>query len=152
MTNANAPVLGEVTYARTYKARRQLVFECMTTPEHLKNFWGPIGMSTPLENITVDLRPGGVFETIMVDDATGDQHTMRGVFVEVDPPEKLVWTEADVQGGMTTSVTFKDLGDGRTEVLSHQTNVPEFFRSEQAQAGMQSSFDKFARYVESLKQ
>ena len=51
---------------------------------------------------------------------------------------------------MTTSLTLIDLGDGRTEVLSHQTNVPEMFRSPEAQAGMQSSFDRFAAYLASL--
>jgi uncharacterized protein YndB with AHSA1/START domain len=144
--------LGEVTYTRIYNAPRELVFECMTTPEHLTHFWGPVGVSTPLENITVDARPGGLFETIMVNDANGDKYRMRGVFVEVTEPEKLVWTEENVEGGMTTSITFTDLGDGRTEVFTHQTNVPEMFRSEQAQAGMASSFDRFDAYVSALSQ
>src|SRR5580704_11698595 len=135
--------LGELTYHRTYKAPRELVFECMTTPEHLTHFWGPFGVSTPLENITVDLRPGGVFETIMVNDANGEKYPMRGTFVEVVAPERLVWTEADVEGGMTTAITFIDNGDGTTDTVTHQTNVPEMYRSPDAQAGMQSSFDRF---------
>ncbi|HVF74872.1 MAG TPA: SRPBCC domain-containing protein [Acidimicrobiales bacterium] len=144
--------LGEVTITRIYDAPRELVFECMTTPEHLTHFWGPVGSSTPIDNITVDLRPGGVFKTIMVDDATGAEYTMHGVFVEIDPPEKLVWSEADVEGGMTTSATFVDLGDGRTECTTHQTNVPEMYRTPEAQAGMQSSLDRFATYVAGLAQ
>jgi hypothetical protein len=51
---------------------------------------------------------------------------------------------------MTTSLTFVDLGDNRTEVTIHQTNVPEMYRSPEAQAGMQSSLDRFAEYVSSL--
>jgi uncharacterized protein YndB with AHSA1/START domain len=142
--------LGELTYHRTFKAPRELVFECMTTPEHLTHFWGPTGVSTPLENITVDLRPGGVFETIMVNDANGDQYPMRGVFVEVVAPERLVWTEAEVEGGMTTAITFIDNGDGTTDAITHQTNVPEMYRSADAQAGMQSSFDRFEDYLTSI--
>jgi uncharacterized protein YndB with AHSA1/START domain len=145
--NDTATNLGEVTYTRTYNAPRELVFTAMTTPEHLTHFWGPHGVSTPLEHITVDLRPGGKFETIMVNDATGEKYPSLGVYVEIVAPEKLVWTEKDVEGGMTTSITFHDLGDGRTEVVSHQTNVPEMFRSEQAQAGMRSSFDRFDAYL-----
>jgi uncharacterized protein YndB with AHSA1/START domain len=103
-----------------------------------------------VENITVDPRPGGVFETVMVNDADGAEYPMRGVYVEVIEPEKLVWTEADVEGGMTTSLTFTDLGNGTTEVVAHQTNVPEMYRSPEAQAGMQSSFDRFAAYVTTL--
>jgi uncharacterized protein YndB with AHSA1/START domain len=141
---------GEVTYTRVYDAPRDLVFHCMTTPAHLTHFWGPVGVSTPVENITIDLRPGGVFETVMVNDADGAEYPMRGVYVEVTAPEKLVWTEADVEGGMTTSLTFTDLGDGTTEIVAHQTNVPDALRSPEAQAGMQSSFDRFAAYVTSL--
>ena len=142
--------LGEVTYTRIYDAPAELVFRCMITPEHLTKFWGPVGVSTPIENIKVDPRPGGVFETIMIDDGNGAEYPMRAVFVEVDEPKTLVWTEPDVEGGMTTSITFTDLGDGRTEVVSHQTNVPELYRSPEAEAGMQSSFDRFAAYLATL--
>ena len=65
-------------------------------------------------------------------------------------PERLVWTEAEVEGGMTTALTFTDLGDGTTEVVAHQTNVPEAYRTAEAQAGLQSSFDRFAAYVRAL--
>jgi hypothetical protein len=51
---------------------------------------------------------------------------------------------------MTTSIVFKDLGDGRTETITHQTNVPEMFRTPEAQAGMTSSFDKMAAYMATL--
>ena len=142
--------LGEVTFTRTYDAPRELVFRCMLEPEHLTHFWGPIGVSTPIENIIVDARPGGVFETIMVNDENGEEYPSKGVFVTVDEPNLLVWTEPDVEGGMTTTSTFVDLGDGRTEVTVHQTNVPEMYRSPEAQAGMQSSFDKFAAYLTTL--
>jgi uncharacterized protein YndB with AHSA1/START domain len=144
------PNLGELTYTRTWDAPRELVFECMTTPEHLTHFWGPVGVSTPVENITVELHPGGAFETVMVNDADGMEFPMRGVFVEVVPPEKLTWTEADVEGGMTTSITFRDLGDGRCETVALQTNVPEAFRGPEARAGMESSFDKMAAYMATL--
>ena len=147
MTTNNATNVGELTFTRIYEAPRELVFRCMITPEHLTHFWGPIGVSTPIENIKIDPRPGGVFETIMVNDANGDEYPFRSIFVEVREPEKIVWTEPDVEGGMTTSITFKDLGLGRTEVVTHQTNVPEMYRSPEAQAGMQSSFDRFAAYL-----
>jgi uncharacterized protein YndB with AHSA1/START domain len=148
--NDTKTTLGEVTYTRVYDAPRELVFRCMITPEHLTHFWGPVGVSTPVENISVDPRPGGVFETIMVNDADGTEFPMRGVYVEVTEPERLVWTERDVEGGMTTSVTFRDLGNGKTEVVAHQTNIPEMFRTAESQAGMQSSFDRFAAYLTTL--
>jgi uncharacterized protein YndB with AHSA1/START domain len=139
--------LGELTFTRIYEAPRELLFRCMTEPEHLAHFWGPVGMTTPLANITVDLRPGGVFETVMVNDGSGEEYPMKAVYVSIDPPSQLVFTEPDVEGGMTTTISFVDLGNERTEVITHQTNVPEMYRSPEAQAGMQSSFDKFEAYV-----
>lgn len=136
---------GELTYTRVFDAPRELVFRCMIEPEHLTRFWGPIGMSTPIEHITVDARPGGVFETVMVNDADGSEYPMRAVYVDVAAPERLVWT--DPATGMTTTSTFVDLGDSRTEVRIHQTNVPEPFRSPEAQAGFSTSLDRFAIYL-----
>jgi uncharacterized protein YndB with AHSA1/START domain len=143
--------LGELTFTRVYDAPRELLFTCMTTPEHLTHFWGPVGVSTPIETITIDPRPGGRFETTMVNDENGEVYPTKAVFIEVDEPHKLVWSEPEVEGGMTTSITFTDLGDGRTEVVTHQTNVPEMYRSPEAQAGLQTSFDRFAAYVSSLE-
>jgi uncharacterized protein YndB with AHSA1/START domain len=142
--------LGELTFTRIYEAPRELLFQCMTEPEHLAHFWGPVGMSTPVDNITVDLRPGGAFETVMVNDENGEEYPMKAVFVAIDPPSSYTFTEPDVEGGMTTTITFVDLGNDRTEIVTHQTNVPEMYRSPEAQAGMQSSFDKFDAYVTSL--
>jgi uncharacterized protein YndB with AHSA1/START domain len=147
---SEATTLGELTFTRIYDAPRDLVFRCMVDPAHLAHFWGPVGMSTPEANITVDLRPGGAFETVMVNDESGEEYPMRAVYVEIVEPERLVFSEPDVEGGMTTSITFTDLGDGRTECVTHQTNVPEMYRSPEAQAGMQSSFDKFAAYLRGL--
>ena len=146
-TTAN---LGELTITRIYDAPRDLVFECMITPEHLTHFWGPVGVTTPLDRIKVDPKPGGVFDTVMVNDVDGTEYPSHGVYVDVDVPNKLSWTEPDVEGGMMTSVTFKDLGDGRTEVVIHQTNVPEMYRSPEAQEGFNSSLDRFAAYISTL--
>ena len=138
----------ELSYARVFEAPRELVFRCMIEPEHLARFWGPAGMHTPLENIRVDPRPGGVFETVMINDHDGSQYAMRAVFVEVVPPERLVWTDSDT--GVTTTSTFIDLGDARTEIRIRQANVPDAFRSPEARAGFATSLDRFAGYVTAL--
>ncbi len=140
----------ELTYRRIHDAPRELLFDCMTQPEHLTHFWGPAGTTTPIDGITVDLRPGGVFETVMVSDADGSQYAMRATYLEVHRPNRLVWTEPEVEGGMITTITFTDLGDGRTEVVTHQANVPEPYRSREAREGFQTSLDRFGAYLASL--
>jgi uncharacterized protein YndB with AHSA1/START domain len=138
---------GELTYRRTHQASRDLLFDCMTQPEHLTHFWGPDGTTTPIDGITVELRPGGRFETTMVSLADGSQYTMRAVFVAVERPERLVWREADLEGGMITTVTLTELGDGRTEVVTHQTNVPSMYSSAEARTGFETSLRRFDEYV-----
>ena len=140
-----APGGGELTYTRVFDAPRELVFRCMVEPEHLTQFWGPAGVHTPLDGIKVDARPGGVFETAMVNDSDGSQYTMRAIFVEVTEPERLAWTEPAT--GMTTTSTFTDLGGARTEVRIHQANVPPAFLGPEAQAGFATSLDRFAGYL-----
>jgi uncharacterized protein YndB with AHSA1/START domain len=141
---------GEFTYRRVHAAPRDVVFDCLTDPAHLAQFWGPDGTTIPAGGITVDLRPGGSFETEMVNVADGSRYSMRAVYQEVRRPEKLVWTEPDVEGGMTTTITFVELPGGRTEVVTHQTNVPPAFAVPEARAGFETSLRRFDEYVAAL--
>ena len=136
--------MAELTYTRVFDAPRELVFRCMLEPEHLTHFWGPAGTSTPLDGITVDPRPGGVFETVMINDVDGGSYTMRAIYAEIVPPERIVWTEPGT--GMITTSTFTDLGGARTEVRIHQASVPDTFRPED-QARFATSLDRFAAYL-----
>ena len=138
----------QLDITRVFDAPREVVFHCMIEPEHLTHFWGPVGMSTPLASITIEPWAGGRFETIMVNDETGEEYPSRGVFVEVVEPEKLVWTEPEF--GITSTSTFTDLGDGRTEVHIHQSDLPEQFATPEARAGFNSSLDRFAAYLATL--
>jgi len=145
----NDAELGELTIVREHDAPVELVFDCMTTPEHLTHFWGPTGTTTPLDTIVVELRPGGRFETLMCGE-DGGEFLMRAVYAEIDRPHTLVWTEPEVEGGMTTRITFEALGDERTRVTTHQTNVPQMFLAPEARAGFETSLDRFDVYLSSL--
>ena len=138
----------ELICTRVFDAPRELVFRCMTEPEQLAHFWGPAGTHTPVSGITADPHPGGIFETMIVNDGDGSQYTMHAVYVEVVPPERLVWTEPAT--GVTTTSTFTDLGGARTEVRIRQRNVPDAFRTPDAQAGFRTSLDRFAAYLAAL--
>jgi uncharacterized protein YndB with AHSA1/START domain len=146
--NRQPQASGELNLTRVFDAPRDLVFRCMISPEHLTHFWGPAGVSAPIEHIKVDPRPGGVFETLMVNDTDGSTYSTRAVYVEVTAPERLVWTET--HSGMTMAATFIDLGDARTELRIRQTNVPEAALRPEAQAGFLTSLDKFAAYLKSV--
>ncbi len=146
-TTKVAAEIGEVTITREYDAPRDVVFRAMIEPEQLTHFWGPTGMNTPLDKIVIEPWAGGRFETTMVpdDDPDAEGYPMRAIFVEIVEPERVVWSEPEF--GITTTTTYADLGNGRTRVVIHQTNVPEMFRTPEALAGFNTSLDKFAAYL-----
>jgi uncharacterized protein YndB with AHSA1/START domain len=131
-----------------HRAPCELVFAVMTTPEHLTHFWGPRGTHTPLENIVVDLRPGGAFEATMVSDHSGDTFTMRAVYVDVDPPRYLSWRELDSE--VFTEIAFTDLNDGTTQVVTTQRGLPPAMRTPEARAGWSTALERNAAYIASL--
>ena len=136
----------ELVIRRVFNAPRELVWRCLTEPAELTRFWGPRGMSTPLDGIVVELRTGGRFETEMV----GEQyrHRMVATFTDVVPPQRLAWLEP--ASGLHTTSTLTDLGDGTTEVVIHQRHVPEPMRSPEARAGFLTSLDKLEEHLAQL--
>jgi uncharacterized protein YndB with AHSA1/START domain len=128
----------EFILRRVFRAPRDLVWHCLTEPTELAQFWGPRGMTTPLDGIVVELRAGGRFETLMI----GEQGSPRmlATFTEVVPPERLAWLEPAT--GVHTTSTLDDLGDGTTAVVIHQRHIPEAMRRPEARAGFLSSLDK----------
>ena len=133
----------ELVYRRVFRAPRELVWRCLTEPAELTRFWGPSGMTTPLDGIVVELRPGGRFETRML--GTSGSHRMVATFTEVVPPERLAWLEPAT--GMHTTSTLDDLGDGTTAVVISQRNVPEPMRRPEARAGFLTSLDKLEAHL-----
>jgi uncharacterized protein YndB with AHSA1/START domain len=134
--------------SRVFDAPRQLVFSCLVEPEHLTQFWGPTGVSTPRDRITVDARPGGAFRTVMVNDSDGSSYPTSARYLEVSPPERLSWIED--HSGMTVTATFTALGDDRTRVDIEQTNVPPQMMDPAARAGFLTSLDRFAAHLARL--
>ena len=138
----------ELVSRRLVRAPRELVWRCLTEPAELAQFWGPRGMTTPLDGIVVELHVGGRFETLMVGDS--GSHRMVATFTEVVPPERLAWVEPAT--GVHTTSTLTDLGDGTTEVVISQRNVPEPMLTPEARAGFLSSLDKLEAHLGHLLQ
>ncbi len=120
----------------------------MIDPDHLTHFWGPVGVSAPRDRMVVDARPGGVFETVMINDTDGSEYPTRAVYDEVREPELLAWTESS--SGMQVTTHFVALGPDRTEVRIHQRFVPEALLAAEVQAGFLTSLDRFAAHLASV--
>ncbi|MGZ8648567.1 MAG: SRPBCC domain-containing protein, partial [Solirubrobacteraceae bacterium] len=70
----------KITITRVFDAPRELVWKAWTEPEHLARWWGPQGRSTPVDSITLDVRPGGTFRLSSIDDVRGDDMVTVATF------------------------------------------------------------------------
>ena len=141
-TEADAST-GETTLrlVRTFDAPIAMVFDAWTVPEQIVQWWGPEGCHVP--EYRIDARPGEAWRTVMRSD-TGD-HIVSGVFHEVSPPNRVVFSwawETDGERGHETMVTIelRDLGQ-RTELALTQSEFENKDSCEQHGFGWNSSFD-----------
>jgi uncharacterized protein YndB with AHSA1/START domain len=75
---------------RLFDAPRAVVFEAWTKAEHVTQWWDPSGL--PLAICEIDLRPNGAFRWVNRAPGGGEGHTFSGIYREIAPPEKLVFT------------------------------------------------------------
>jgi uncharacterized protein YndB with AHSA1/START domain len=75
---------------RFIDAPKRLVWEALTKPEHVKEWYMPKAWGTVAE-CELDVRPGGIFR---IDIATADGRAVPnvGCFLEAVPMERLSWT------------------------------------------------------------
>jgi uncharacterized protein YndB with AHSA1/START domain len=108
--------------SRSFAAPRERVFRAFTAPTQLVKWWGPKGFTVPA--CTLDVRAGGAWSTVMRS-PEGKDHVVSGVYREISPPERLVFTwgwEEDGARGHETTVTielFETSGGTRLE-LTHE--------------------------------
>ena len=116
---------------KTIAASREKVFQAWTDPKALTRWFAPSDeFSTPL--VEVDVRVGGKYR-IQMKAPDGGLHTVGGVYREVKPPEKLVFTWVWEPGpscgqpgheapGYETLVTVElyERGNSTEVVLTHE--------------------------------
>ena len=141
----------EIVLSRRFDAPRALVFEAMSQPQHLVNWYGPHGYSLPL--CEVDLRPGGAWR-IVHRDAEGREFGFRGQIHDIAPPERMVRTfEFEGLPGhvSTETLVLEDLGGGRTQMIVTARFDSVEDRDGMLQSGMErgaaESYDRLASYL-----
>lgn len=81
-----------IVMRRMLDAPREVVWAALTDPKHVVRWYGGRGFENPV--CEIDLRPGGRWRHVMRT-PDGTEYPMELEFVEVVPPEKLVWKRAD---------------------------------------------------------
>lgn len=117
----------DLVLTREINAPRDLLYTCWTTPEHLMQWFVP--KPHKVTGCELDVRVGGACNTTF--DVDGNTIENKGVYLEVIPNEKIVFTDTYSVGWkpvaepfMTAIITFADLGGGRTRytaVARHRT-------------------------------
>ncbi|GHA58926.1 activator of HSP90 ATPase [Amylibacter ulvae] len=107
----------DLTFTRTINAPRSILWECWTTPLHIKNFFIP--KPHAIDKCEIDLRVGGKFNTTF--NVDGNIMENDGVFLEVVDKKRLVFTDTYSEGWkpaadpfMTAIIEFEDYGKGAT--------------------------------------
>lgn len=107
----------EIVIQREIAASRERIFQAMTDPRQVVQWWGPNGFTTTTHEM--DVRPGGVWRHTM-HGPDGTDYPNHSIFVEVTPPERVVYRHAggvkERGGACFLGIwTFEDKG-GRTLV------------------------------------
>ena len=124
---------------RVFDAPRRLVFVAYSRPEHVARWWGRRGQA--LTVYEMDFRPGGAWRFVLRG-ADGQEHPFRGVYREIVPPKRLVYTFVyDVPGvrdqEAVETLTFEER-DGRTTLTSTMVHRTVEARDGHMRAGMEA--------------
>ena len=140
----------ELVLTRDFEAPIDLVFEVMTQPDHLRNWFAPFEEKVTV--CSVDLRVGGKYHIVFVTQ-DGIECSFRGTYLQVEPPTKVVetwlfdgWPDAEAvqtmelheANGLTTltnTLAFRD-----------KSGRDHFTRTD----GFESSYDNVERLLRSL--
>jgi uncharacterized protein YndB with AHSA1/START domain len=126
---------------RTFQAPRERVWRAWTSAEELKRWHAPAPLTTP--DAQVDLRVGGKY-LIAMRAPDGAEHRAIGVYREIDPPKKLVFTwtwEGGTLGETLVTVEFFDRGPATELVLTHE-RFPNDEERDRHQDGWSKVLDK----------
>ena len=140
--------------SRVINADTETVFRAWTQPDHMQK-WACPGDAT-VEDVEIDFRVGGAYRIRMKGEE--GNWTAVGVYREIDPPKRLVytwdWEEKEVKMSVhdrlgsadetVVTVEFRAQGDATEVVLTH-----ELFPNEEAREGhhmgWEGSLDKLER-------
>jgi len=145
----------EIRMTRLFDAPRRLVFEAMTKPEHIKRWWGRLGEGYSVPVCEVDLRPGGRWR--FVNRHPNGEAAFHGVYREITPPERVVFTEIyepfpDAES-VVTGVYTEENGKTRltVDVLYPSKDVRDMVLKSGMDKGAAISYDRLEEVARELQ-
>jgi uncharacterized protein YndB with AHSA1/START domain len=139
-----------LTLTRSYPVAPEKVWRAWTDPEAIKRWFGP-GPGEPVSLAELDVRAGGRFR-IVFGGADGRAHECAGVYKEVVPNRKLVftwcWPNSTPERVSVVTIVFRDL-NGNTELhFRHEQFFDEAARDGH-QRGWTKALENLASFLQS---
>lgn len=151
----------EIVIRRAFNGPAYIVFDAWTKPEYVRRWWSPESQCVTLVSCDAEVRVGGRYRYVMRHQ-NGNEMAFSGVYKEVSPPSRLVYTEifeptaagADPnQEGVVVTVTF-DERDGKTYLVSRSMcpskEVRDVIIASGMEHGMREAMDQLDELVASL--
>ncbi|OAQ39732.1 ATPase [Pedobacter psychrophilus] len=142
-----------IIHTRILNAPRELVWEVWTTPEHIKEWWGPNGFS--LTTRTMNVKPNKTWDFIM--HGMGQDWDNKIEYLEVRKPDFLTYKHTGEKSddyNFTVSILFEDL-EGKTlltmkSVFKSKAIIDELNRKVNAIEGGKQTLNRLESYLEIL--
>jgi len=142
----------EIVLIRVFDAPRRLVFDAWTRPEHVIRWYGCGELA--LAACEIDLRAGGAYRHTLLA-PSGVTHTIKGVYREISPPGRLVYTEQYATQGFTSGEALVTVllaeHAGMTTLTSTIVHASKADRDRHLAAGFEQgageTLDRLARHV-----
>lgn len=152
----------DLVVTRVFDAPIALVWKAWTDPEQVMRWWGPNGFTSPLARI--DFREGGTSLVCMraPEWLGGQDMYSTWAYQKIVPIERIDYVHnlADKDGNKTdpvklglppdfpqdvrNTVTFKDLGESKTEIIVTEYDWPVGQMRQMAKMGLGQCLDKMA--------
>jgi uncharacterized protein YndB with AHSA1/START domain len=144
----------EIVVSRVIEGPRHLVFDAFTSADHLAQWCAPKGGEITTQ--AFDFTPGGVWAST-IHGPDGSAHPNHWQWMEIVPPERIVWlygSGKDDPHAIPTTVTLVDRG-ATTEVTLRIVFATKAEKDERvakyaAAQGARHTLDQLAAYVSSV--
>lgn len=154
MTEKPTGAANDLVLTRVIDAAPEKLYRCWTDPELMKQWFCPRPWTAPV--VEVDLRTGGG-SYILMRGPDGQEFPNHGIYLEVVPNQKIVFTDAYTAGWVpavkpffTAIVTFEDLGGGRTRYTAIARHWREEDRLEHEKMGFHEGWGVCADQLAAL--
>jgi uncharacterized protein YndB with AHSA1/START domain len=134
---------------RVVRAPAERVYRAFLDPAAMAKWLPPNGFTCTVHHL--DAKVGGSYKMSFTNFTTGKSHSFGGKYLELQPSERLVYTDAfddpNLPGEMRTTIALKKASVG-TEIRITQSGVPGVIPPEACYVGWQESLILLGKLVE----